>query len=103
MQTFRKMFAISTLAFFLIACSVGDIKKLEHLPETDSDQRSGDIHVKANQVSLVNVGSANFYSVSVFLYAGATPENYFAFTLDRANVKSGYSVADIDNKKATSI
>ena len=97
MQTATRLITISTLAFSLIACGAGgDVKDADRYLEATNGLGPGDIRVKA--VPLVKVNSANFDSVSVFLYDGPTPDNHFAFTLERVNVKAGYSVNESYNR-----
>lgn len=97
MDAILKCFAFLTFAVFLAAC--GSAPPTAFLAPNWGE---GDVHVPAKDVSRVNVGSVNFYSVSVFLYADQTPQNYFSFTLDRRDVREGYSsrdVADLDRQK----
>lgn len=93
-----KIFVLSTLALFLVACASAPSYSI-----TDKGLGLAENRVPAKDVSRVTVGSVNFYSVTVFLYAEQTPQNYFSFTLDRANVREGYSskdVYDFNRKKA---
>ncbi|MBB6155259.1 hypothetical protein HDC30_002482 [Pseudomonas sp. JAI115] len=50
-----------------------------------------DVRVLSREVATVSVGSVNFYSVSVFLYTEQTPQNYFSLTLDRTDVREGFT------------
>ncbi|CAI8808349.1 hypothetical protein [Pseudomonas zeae] len=96
MQTAFKMIILGTLTLWLGACGVGyGVKDPDSHLEAGNGLGPGDIRVKA--LPLVKVQSTRFDSVTVFVYDADNADNHFAFTLERVNVKPGYSVDESYN------
>ncbi|MHC8398006.1 hypothetical protein ACYZTX_00525 [Pseudomonas sp. MDT1-17] len=95
MEALSKSLILTTLALLLGACSANGLNNAHSQLQTVDLLGPEHLRVQAQQVTKVNVGSVNVYSVSMFLYADETPQNYFSFTLDRADVKEGYSTQDV--------
>ncbi|MBB6158520.1 hypothetical protein HDC30_005778 [Pseudomonas sp. JAI115] len=96
MYTAFKWITLATLALFVGGCGVWDeVNDVHPYLQAGHGLGAGDIRVKA--LPLAKVDSTGIDAVTVFVYDDQRPENHFSFTLERVNVRPGYSVEEFYN------